>query len=570
MSEIITFPLPTGPNFNIPDVGDENWGQNVTNFLVAIPSGVMPTSGTFSLTGDVSLGPTFGLVSQYFKTATINPASAGFLRLSKTDSIDWRNNANSANLSLGIDGSDRLVFSSGAAFSSLTLSSPLTVPNGGTGDSSFTAYSVICGGTTSSNPLQSVASIGSSGQFLQSQGPGLLPIWANAAGTGTVNSGTAGDLAYYATSTNAVSDASFLHFASNILTYNPGTGDSQFRITTPLGGNVAIVRLSGNGLMTQIASDQNGTFLLTDVDNSRDFLAYSRGGGGSVGFNTPITMASHKITGLANPTTSGDALSYGQTFDMGAHKITGLANGTTATDAATFGQIPTVPAVVAPTIQRFTSGSGTYTRPTSPTPLYIKVKLVGAGGGGSGSGGGSMGDGSAGSASTFGSALNAGGGLGGTAVTGILTGGGGGAGGTTSASFGTIIVSVPGGSGLASSLDSSQAAYPGSMGGGTPFGGGARSGVPNYTASGSGTAGGSGATNTGEGGQGGSTQQSSSSEKTGSGGGGGGYLEVLVTSPSSSYAYSVGGAGSGGTAGTGGGAGGTGGSGIVIVEEYYQ
>ena len=40
----------------------------------------------------------------------------------------------------------------------------LPVANGGTGVASTTAYAVLCGGTTTTNPLQSVASVGSSGQ----------------------------------------------------------------------------------------------------------------------------------------------------------------------------------------------------------------------------------------------------------------------------------------------------------------------------------------------------------------------------------------------------------------------
>jgi hypothetical protein len=37
-------------------------------------------------------------------------------------------------------------------------------------------------------------------------------------------------------------------------------------------------------------------------------------------------------------------------------------------------------APTAPTVQKFLSGSGTYTTPTSPSPLYIKVTMVGGGG----------------------------------------------------------------------------------------------------------------------------------------------------------------------------------------------
>jgi hypothetical protein len=53
----------------------------------------------------------------------------------------------------------------------------ITVPYGGTGLVSTTAYSIICGGTTSTGVLQSVASLGTLGQVLTSQGAGALPIW---------------------------------------------------------------------------------------------------------------------------------------------------------------------------------------------------------------------------------------------------------------------------------------------------------------------------------------------------------------------------------------------------------
>ena len=58
----------------------------------------------------------------------------------------------------------------------------VTVPFGGTGDTSFTAYSVICGGTTSTGALQNVSGVGTSGQVLTSSGAGALPVWANSEG----------------------------------------------------------------------------------------------------------------------------------------------------------------------------------------------------------------------------------------------------------------------------------------------------------------------------------------------------------------------------------------------------
>ncbi len=54
------------------------------------------------------------------------------------------------------------------------------VAGGGTGDTSFTAYSVICGGTTSTGALQNVSGLGTSGYVLTSNGAGALPTWQNA------------------------------------------------------------------------------------------------------------------------------------------------------------------------------------------------------------------------------------------------------------------------------------------------------------------------------------------------------------------------------------------------------
>lgn len=63
----------------------------------------------------------------------------------------------------------------------------LSVANGGTGRSSHTAYAVICGGTSTTNPQQSIASVGTSGQVLTSNGAGALPTFQNAgSGAGLV------------------------------------------------------------------------------------------------------------------------------------------------------------------------------------------------------------------------------------------------------------------------------------------------------------------------------------------------------------------------------------------------
>jgi len=53
-----------------------------------------------------------GLQATFFQSPTANIAGTGQVRLAKTDSISWRNNANSADLPLTINGSDQLTFNS--------------------------------------------------------------------------------------------------------------------------------------------------------------------------------------------------------------------------------------------------------------------------------------------------------------------------------------------------------------------------------------------------------------------------------------------------------------------------
>lgn len=56
------------------------------------------------------------------------------------------------------------------------------VAGGGTGNTTFTAYSVIAAGTTSTGAFQNVSGVGTSGQVLTSNGAGTLPTWQDASG----------------------------------------------------------------------------------------------------------------------------------------------------------------------------------------------------------------------------------------------------------------------------------------------------------------------------------------------------------------------------------------------------
>lgn len=211
-----------------------------------------------------------------------------------------------------------------------------------------------------------------------------------------------------------------------------------------------------------------------------------------------------------------------------------------------------------PTVQKFTSGSGSYTTPTGCR--WIKVKAVGGGGGGGGSctsAGNNGGTGGAGGSTTFGSDITAGGGSGGNGTSSTLPGDGGTATLTTYTG-----IALDGGRGSPS--NEGQAVLTtyqidGGNGAASPFGGQGAGGK-------FGSAGNGGRTNTGAGGGGGGSPAGGISGK---GGGAGAYIEVMIANPSATYSYAVGASGTAGSAGTSGAAGGAGGSGLIMVEEYY-
>lgn len=73
--------------------------------------------------------------------------------------------------------SNNALYSTGAT--TLTAGT-LPVAAGGTGRATATAYALVCGGTTSTGALQSIASVGTSGQILTSNGAGALPTFQTA------------------------------------------------------------------------------------------------------------------------------------------------------------------------------------------------------------------------------------------------------------------------------------------------------------------------------------------------------------------------------------------------------
>jgi hypothetical protein len=223
----------------------------------------------------------------------------------------------------------------------------------------------------------------------------------------------------------------------------------------------------------------------------------------------------------------------------------GIATGGTSALSISASQVVTLANAIAGgiTIQKFLSGSGTYTTPANCKSIF--VRMVGGGGGGAGTGTSAT-AGTAGGSTTFGTAfLTCTGGAGGF-VTGTNQAGGTATGGDINIAGAT----APGAVGGVTN-------FTGGVGGSTPFGGAGAGGCANQTGS-------TAATNSGAGGGGGG---GGTVTLTGGGGAAGAYLEKLISSPSATYSYAIGAAGTNGTGGTTNGGGG--GSGLIIVMEYY-
>lgn len=312
MAESVIFPKPSGATYTIPDVNDENWGQNVTNYLLAIPNGVPPTSGLFSLTGDLSFGPSFGLTSLYFRSVVSNPASSGAIRLANADGIRWRNVANTNNDSLSIDASDNLLYNGNVV---ALISGVVTSITG-------TANQVIASASTGAVTLslpQSIA-VSSAPTFAAIVSHNSNPI----AAAGFLRLANTSDVIGWRNAANS-GDLYLTVDASNNLIYNgnvvaPSAAGPVLSLTGTA-NEVIVSSSTGNVTLSTpqaIATTSHVTFggVVVGVGGGLGLLA---SGGGQVSLNAPATSSTYPIVlptaqGAANSTFINDGagnLSFG-------------------------------------------------------------------------------------------------------------------------------------------------------------------------------------------------------------------------------------------------------------------
>jgi hypothetical protein len=118
-----------GITYSVPEMGDVPT-QSLTDLLTALGDKAIP----YPTTANVDIGATYGLLAAFVGTKTVASALSGFVRLAKTDSVAWRNNASTADLALGIDTGDALKFGTnnvtGNPMLAATTAAGQSIPNG--------------------------------------------------------------------------------------------------------------------------------------------------------------------------------------------------------------------------------------------------------------------------------------------------------------------------------------------------------------------------------------------------------------------------------------------------------
>lgn len=168
------------------------------------------------------------------------------------------------------------------------LANPLTVANGGLGVASTTAYTVQCGGTTSTNPVQNIASVGVSGQFLTSNGASALPTFQGSGGFTWSTRATAGSM--------ADSTTYYVRYAQNLnVSTTSGTGSQ--RCTVPF----ACTLDSAYGWGTTTTGSTTATTVAVRLNNSSNTNLTTT-------LSLGVTPYSFNATGIGLSVAAGDYL----------------------------------------------------------------------------------------------------------------------------------------------------------------------------------------------------------------------------------------------------------------------
>jgi microcystin-dependent protein len=224
------------------------------------------------------------------------------------------------------------------SISSPTFTTAVPVSGGGTGNATATAYAVQCGGTTTTGAHQSVASVGTSGQVLTSNGAAALPTFqtlvAFASGMLMPYAGATAPTGWLLCYGQAISRTTYADLFTAISTaYGVGDGTTTFNVPD-FRGRAAF----GKDNMGGTAASR-----LTTAGSGVDGATLGTGGGSQLtqqhthvatdaGHTHNATLASTKKSGGDTPDiySAGENLSGNKTFTTasGTASVTNADYGT--------------------------------------------------------------------------------------------------------------------------------------------------------------------------------------------------------------------------------------------------
>lgn len=288
--------------------------------------------------GSLTISPTTGAVVANVST---NGISNGKFRQSAAQSLVGNSTNATANVADISSSAGGQLFGSNAAGTAIGFSATPQLGVAGT-----TSGTLTFAGSTSgtcviqTNVAAGTATVfqlpntnGSSGQFLQTNGSGITS-WQTVSGSGTVNSGTAGQLTWYAGSGTAVSGNANATISTGALTLGQsGTAGSLILNGSSSGTATISVAAAASSTTFQlpVGNGSSGQFLQTNGSGITSWQTVSGSGtvsSGTAGQNAHYASTGTTIVGDPNVTSTNGDLTLGQSATAGSITLNGATSGT--------------------------------------------------------------------------------------------------------------------------------------------------------------------------------------------------------------------------------------------------
>lgn len=319
-----------GVVYDYPEPGDEDWGPEATDWAAAVSTGMLQKAGgLFQLLAEADFGTAFGVKSLYYKSRTANVASAGQIRLARADVIAFRDQANGADLNLGVSASDVLQFNGVDIQSAISVSDTSTIDLTLAGTSlsadiialSITDSLISASAAIAFSKLAPLASgnllVGSAGNVATSVAmsgdativaSGALTIANNAVSNAKLAQMVQGTIKGRAASSGTGDPVDLTPTQATAILNNfvgdSGAGGTKGLVLAPAAGDAAagkFLKADGNWTVPAGAGDVTGPASSTD-----EAIARFNGATGKVLQNSGVTIDdSNNVAGIADLTVTG-------------------------------------------------------------------------------------------------------------------------------------------------------------------------------------------------------------------------------------------------------------------------